>query len=152
MPKASPIDPRIARLEDVRVDPIARLHKDIRIFGGSFIVILGIIACIAFWRAPESWITWLWIPAIVIGLPALAYPPAMKPFYRGWMFFASMLGWIMSRILFSVFYYIIISPVALFFRLIGRDHLNLRQTHDAESNWTEVDDSANDPSHFEHMF
>jgi MoaA/NifB/PqqE/SkfB family radical SAM enzyme len=143
MPKASPIDPKIAKVENVRTDPATRLHKDIRIFGGSFIVILGIIAGIAFWRAPESWMTWLWIPAIAIGLPALVHPPAMKQFYRGWMFFASILGWIISRILFSVFYYIIISPVALFFRLIGRDHLKLRHTHDTESNWTEVGDTAN---------
>ena len=150
MQKATPIDPKISRVEDSKIDPAAKERKDIRIFGGSFVIILGIIAALGFWR--ESWVCWLWIPAVVIGIPALAFPLVMKPVYKAWMMMAAALGFVMSRIMFSVFYYIAITPMALVMKLIRRDHLRLKFHSDEKSNWTEVPESANDPKHFEHLF
>ncbi|MHC4661428.1 MAG: SxtJ family membrane protein [Planctomycetota bacterium] len=152
MKQASPIDPNIKKVADARIDPAAKERKDIRYFGGSFLVILGAITAFAFWRKPGHWLTWMWIPAIAVGVPALLYPPCMKPLFKVWMLIGGIIGFVMSRILFSVFFYIAIFPMAMVMKLFGRDYLGLKFPEEGKSNWTEVQDSANDPKHFEHMF
>jgi hypothetical protein len=47
-------------------------------------------------------------------------------FYRWWMEFASVLGWINSRVLLSLIYWVVISPLGIAMRLVGQDPLDRR--------------------------
>lgn len=47
--------------------------------------------------------------------------------YRIWMGIGFALGAVVSRILFAIFFYGLITPMGLFFRLTGRDRLSLKK-------------------------
>jgi hypothetical protein len=47
----------------------------------------------------------------------------LKLLYRYWMIFAKALGWVNSRIILTVFYFVIFSPLSLIMRLFGKDFL-----------------------------
>lgn len=93
----------------------------------------------------------MWIGAglIVLGtiLPVLA-----RPIYIGWMAFAFTLGAFMTRVLLTVFYFIVLTPVGLFFRLIGRDALNRKPDRDASTYWIEKEYPITDRSRYENFF
>lgn len=50
----------------------------------------------------------------------------LKAIYKGWMKFARALGWVNTRIILSLVYFLIFTPIALFFKLIGKDPMSMR--------------------------
>ena len=68
---------------------------------------------------------------LILGLMA---PMVLKPFYLIWMIFAVILGWVMTRVILSVLFYLIISTIGIFARIVGKDFLNLKSKNN-ESYW-----------------
>jgi uncharacterized protein involved in cysteine biosynthesis len=52
--------------------------------------------------------------------------PLLRRLYDGWMVFVRALAWINARIILMVVFYLILTPVGLFRRLLGYDPLNRR--------------------------
>jgi hypothetical protein len=67
-------------------------------------------------------------------LAGLAWPAVIRPLYLVLTFVSLPIGWVVSHILLRVIYYLVLTPVALVFRLLGRDPLALRRRA-AESHW-----------------
>ena len=61
------------------------------------------------------------------GLLGLAWPTALRPVFVGWMIAVFPVGWVVSRTLLAAIYYLVFMPLALWFRLRGRDALRLRK-------------------------
>lgn len=87
-------------------------------------------------------IVWLFIRENVIIYAAMGLlvagmtvPSLMRLPARLWFGFSSVLGNIMSRIILSLIFFIIVMPVALVRRLLGKDSLGLK-------NWRRDADSA----------
>lgn len=54
---------------------------------------------------------------------ALVLPTILGPVYRVWMKIGNILGWINSRIILGLVFYIVFTPVGFFMRLFKRDPL-----------------------------
>src|SRR5262244_1904925 len=52
---------------------------------------------------------------------ALVFPRALNPFHRVWMTIGEALGWLNSRILLSVLYYLVIVPIGVIRRMTSND-------------------------------
>jgi hypothetical protein len=74
---------------------------------------------------------------LVVGGIGLTGTRAALPFYWAWMAIAFALGGIMSRVLFGLFFYGLLTPLALLMRLTGRDRLHLRRCV-TDSHWHNV--------------
>lgn len=61
----------------------------------------------------------------------------IKPVYLGMILLTFPIGWVVSHLMMAVFYYGIITPVALLFRLLNRDPLCRRYEPDADTYWIE---------------
>lgn len=93
----------------------------------------------------------MWIGAVLVVLGTVA-PVVLRPLYRLWMLFAVALGFVMTRVILTVFYYLVLTPVGLLFRVIGRDALNRRLDRQAESYWIEKEYPIQDRSRYENFF
>jgi len=152
MGKGLPVDPKIAKVVDSKVDAAAKELKDIRVFGYSMIIVPGLISLLVMWLKPGYWLEYALPVGAIIAIPAILYPPCMKPVYKAWMFLASIFGFVMGKVVFSIFFFTAIFPMGMIMKIIGRDQLHLKGFDSEESNWTKIEDSANDPKHFEHQF
>ena len=63
--------------------------------------------------------------ALLLAL-GLARPLALRPLYALVMALATPIGWIARTLLMLVFYYLVVAPTGLVFRIVGRDALQLR--------------------------
>jgi len=63
----------------------------------------------------------------VTGLIGVAWPAFMRWIYTAWMVAVFPIGWTVSRIVLAGLYFLVFTPMALFFRATGRDHLILRR-------------------------
>lgn len=58
----------------------------------------------------------------------------LKAFYKSWMKFAHALGWVNTRIILTVVYLLVFTPVALIFKVIGKDPME-RKIEKGNSYW-----------------
>ena len=108
--------------------------SDIRKFGITIGIILMIIAGFLFWKEKESYQIFLTVGTILFVLGILV-PAVLKPIYWILMIFATILGWLMTRVILSLLFYIIITPIGLIPRFFGKQFLELQWDKSKESYW-----------------
>ena len=108
--------------------------SDLRKFGITIGVILLIIAGFLFWKEKESFQILLTF-GVTLCILGIAIPIILKPIYWVWMIFATILGWIMTRVILSLLFYIIFTPIGLILRFFGKQFLELRWDKSKESYW-----------------
>jgi hypothetical protein len=128
--------------------------KQIRTFGIGLAVFLCIFASIYLYKhglttAPKI----LFGIAPVIFLLSLLSPKILKPIYIPLTFIAHCIGWVMSKIILGIQYYLIFTPISLFFRVIGKDLLDREYDFQKKSYWySKSDDAPNTPESMEKQF
>ena len=108
--------------------------SDLLKFGIILGIILLIIAGFLFWKEKEPFQIFLTI-GIALFLTAITIPVILKPVYWIWMIFATILGWIMTRVILSLLFYIIFTPIGLIPRFFGKQFLELKWDKSKESYW-----------------
>lgn len=73
--------------------------------------------------------------AAVVGLAGAAFPPLVRPLYVAWMGLALPMGLLTGNLMLGLAYFLVFTPVALVFRLIGRDALQRRFDPAAATYW-----------------
>jgi hypothetical protein len=58
-----------------------------------------------------------------------------RTIYLGLILVTFPIGWVISMILLTAFYFLLLTPLGFFFRLLGRDPLSRRFDSDAKSYW-----------------
>jgi hypothetical protein len=93
---------------------------------------------------------------ILIGLGALLVtgglvaPTALRVPNQIWWRVAQTLGWVNARILLTVFFIVVLTPVGRAMRLFGWDPLRRRRR--AASNWSPYPERRRHTNHYEHLF
>ena len=108
--------------------------SDLRKFGITIGVILLVIAGFLFWKEKESFQI-LFTFGVTLCILGIAIPFILKPIYWVWMIFATILGWIMTRVILSLLFYIIVTPIGLILRFFGKQFLELRWDKSKGSYW-----------------
>lgn len=126
----------------------ARLPTE-RSFGLSVGCVCLAAAALAWWRAhPTFSLILLVVGALLVGF-GLAAPSALRVPNRVWWRFAQALGWMNARVLLTLFFAVVLTPVGVTMRMFGRNPLRgLR----AQTNWRPYAARRRDPRHYEHLF
>lgn len=92
----------------------------------------------AVYRWTGSANTWIALAAfgVVLALAGAARPGLVRPFYLLALALAFPIGWLVSNVAFFAMYFLLITPIALVFRLMGRDALALRRRA-SDSFWSD---------------
>ena len=64
-----------------------------------------------------------------------AFPKALKYIYLAWMILAIGLGFIVSTVILTLFFILVITPVGLAARLLGKDFLRLKLDRRETTYW-----------------
>ena len=72
---------------------------------------------------------------LLSSLLSLLRPVANRPLYVGLTLLALPVGYLLSYLMLGALFYLLITPVGLLFRIIGRDPLQRRFEPEAESYW-----------------
>ena len=124
--------------------------KNIRSFGITIGIILFLVSVFLYFYSKDYYQTLFFIASGFFGL-GLIIPISLKPAYLVWMSFAVILGWIMTRVILSSLFYLIITPIGIITRLLGEDFLELK-TSNSDSYWNERDRSKELNQNYEKQF
>ena len=108
-------------------------RRDLRSFG---LLVGGIFALIGVWPAVvhgadhRLWAVGL---AALLIAPALIYPTSLKLVHKIWMKLGHALGWVNTRILLSVVFFGVVTPMGLIRRMLRKDSMAKRPQGDMQS-------------------
>lgn len=108
--------------------------SDVRKFGITIGLFLIILAGYLFWRGRDAFEVTL-VSGIALCVLGFAIPVVLKPIYWIWMILAIILGWIMTRVILSLLFFIVITPIGLFSRLSGNRFLDLKWDKSKDTYW-----------------
>jgi len=125
--------------------------SDLRKFGLMIGTVLLIIAGLLFWKEKQLFKLPVTI-GILLFASSLAVPIILKPVYWPWMVFATILGWIMTRLVLSSVFFLAITPIGLVSRLFGKQFLKQQWDASMSTYWTERTDKDAERSSYESQF
>jgi hypothetical protein len=121
-----------------------------RSFGVSVGGVLVLIAAWAVWRQRLVLAAWLGgIGALLILLGQTA-PWLLKWPSAAWWKLAHVLGYVNARVILTLIFAIVLTPMGLLWRLINHDPLTQRRRN--WSGWSKSPDRFRDPNHFRRMY
>lgn len=122
-----------------------------RTFGFVMAGALGLLAVLRFvWSGAVSW--WLVGIGLAFLVTALLAPGWLGPVRAWWMTLAAVLGRINARILMTLVFAIIVVPMGLLLRLLGRQPIPLAAKEGAGSYWHRRHEGDFVPNRMERQF
>lgn len=125
--------------------------RELRKFGllvGGVFAALGIF----FWLRGKSHSAFFLLPGAVLVLTGLFFPKALKAVYIFWMGIAIILGLIVSTILLTLFFFLVVTPIGLTARCLGKDFLRLKLNPDATTYWLLREQKPKSAADYERQF
>jgi hypothetical protein len=126
-------------------------EKDLLRFGLTVGLILILIAALLFWKHKPSFLYFFPIGLFFV-LAGLLTPTLLRPLNKGWMILSILLGWVMTRVILSVLYYIILTPIGIIAKISGKKFLNLKIDKTKESYWEKRIKAEIKPADYERQF
>ena len=91
-------------------------------FGFTFAVVFLLVGGWLWWKASRWGLPLLAVSA-AFALVATLVPRVLHPLNIAWMYLGALLNMIVSPVIMGVIYFVVFTPVSLFFRLTRRDAL-----------------------------
>ncbi len=108
--------------------------KELKKFGVSIGIVSLVVGIILLIYSKQSYPYFLGVGGVLI-ISAYIFPTILFPLQKVWMALAVVLGFIMTRVILSILFYIVITPINFISRLFGKDFLNLKIEKEKKSYW-----------------
>jgi hypothetical protein len=116
------------------IKTIKSSKSDLRQFGITMGIVLILFGGLFLWRNKDYYI-YLFIIAAAFIILGIAVPFVLKPIHKVWMTISIILGWIMTRVILSVLFYLVVTPTSWLASLFGKQFLDLKIDKNARSYW-----------------
>lgn len=127
-----------------------RQTRELRNFGlivGGLFILIGAWPLVWHRTGPHAW-------ALILGGPlvflAIAAPRLLTWPHRAWMAIAHVLGWVNTRVVLTICFYLMFAPVGFLMRLLGNDPMRRRFDPIAKS--YRVNRTPREATHMEKQF
>lgn len=134
-----------------RTAPHSASVSEIRRFSGLWAFMAVLAGGLLRWRGHEAAARALWCAAGLVGFVGMIAPSGARWFYRLWMALAAGINFLITRLLLALIFYGVLTPLALVFKLTGRDALRLKRRPGENSYWKDHD-KLPDPTYYRHLY
>ena len=125
--------------------------NDLKKFGMTMAVILGVLACLAGYK--HSWsFPYLLVLALGFLLLDIIKPLFLKHIYLGWMSLAIAMGFVVTKVILAILFYGMFTITGMIARLFNKDRLDQQYETDAKTYWKPHEKRHDPRKHLEHQF
>jgi hypothetical protein len=112
-------------------------QKQLRDFGFISLVMFFVIGLVllGLGKVPAKGFMVFCLVGVVLYILSRISVALIKPVYLVMILLTFPIGWVVSHVMMALFYYGIITPVALFFKLLNRDPLCRKYEPNADTYW-----------------
>lgn len=126
-----------------------RTEREFGLIVGGILVLLS-----AWWlyRGKFHFASQIFLPAgALLVLFGILFPRALIVPNKLWMALAELLGFVSTRIILAVVYFLVLTPIGVVKRAMGWDPLH-RRAAKSDSYWRPYSERQRDPRHYEKMY
>ena len=125
--------------------------SDLRKFGLTVGGVFGVLGLLFLWRHKSHWPYFVW-PGVALIVLGTIVPRALKYIYISWMSVAFVLGFIVARVILTLFFFLVMTQIGLAARLAGKDFLSRKLDRNATSYWIPRERKLNTLADYERQF
>ena len=108
--------------------------KELREFGLSVGIVLLVLGGVLVWAGKPSYPYFLGAGSFLV-FSGLSFPFVLEPLHKAWMALAHVMGWVMTHVLLSLFYYLVLTPIAVLGRIAGKEFLDRKIHASKDTYW-----------------
>jgi len=149
------------RIGELYIEELSMLREEMRSieitkpvlrkFGLTIGIFLLAIASFLLWKQRPSFPYFAYAGGGILFV-GVAAPILLKPIYKTWMTFAVLMGFVMTRVILTILFYGLFTPISLLAKLLGKDLLDERWDKEAATYWIKRPPANFDPKSAENMF
>lgn len=120
-------------LEEIK--NIKSAKKDLKMFGltvGGVLFALGGVL----WYFEKANFHFFLIIGAVLAATGLIFPRLLFPLQKAWMTFGVIMGWVMTRVVLSLLFFLVMTPMSLVLRATGKKFLDTGIDAKSKSYWS----------------
>jgi len=108
--------------------------RELRNFG---LLVGGVLAALglAMWARGKGPFPCFLAPGLVLLALGLALPKVLRPVYIAWMALALALGFVVSQVILTAFFFLVVTPVGWVAACLGKDFLRRKLDRQAPTYW-----------------
>lgn len=130
---------------------IAMDKKTLREFGiVTGAIVAGLFGLLLPWLLDRSYPLWPWYVLVIMASVGVIMPMALSPVYKVWMRFGLVMGWINTRLILGLIFYILFTPIAVLLKVLGKDPMHRKLDHEVQS--YRVESKSSPREHMEKPF
>lgn len=122
-----------------------------RSFGFVFTVFFAIVALLPLLHGASARL-WSLALAALFFILAIFIPASLAPLNRQWAKLGALLHRVVSPIALGILFFLVVTPIALIMRLMGKDPLRTRLDQSAKSYWIDRTPPGPDPESMKNQF
>jgi multisubunit Na+/H+ antiporter MnhG subunit len=109
-------------------------RTEMRKFGLILGIAFGGLGSLAFLRARDSYVVLLALSAMFLVL-GLFLPMILRPVHAVWMIAAEAIAWFMTRVILTIVFFVVVTPIGLLGRLFGKHFLDQQMENSRDTYW-----------------
>lgn len=125
--------------------------SDWKKFGITMGIILTIIGFLLLWKK-NNYFEYSFFLAAAFFILGLVLPSVLKYVYKAWMSLAVVMGFIMTRVIMVIIFYLIVTPIGLIASITGKKFLDMKIDQSAKSYWIARESAQKVKSDYERQF
>ena len=104
-------------------------------------IVLILISLLLWYLGKSSFMYFSTIGGLFIIL-ALIATPVLGPFHKLWMILALLMGFVMSRVILTLLFYLVLTPIGIIAKIVGKKFMPLGFDKKANTYWEKRSDAA----------
>jgi len=114
-------------------------------------VVLILISLLLWWLGKSSFMYFSISGGLFVILSFITIP-VLRPFHRLWMTLALLMGFVMSRIILTILFYLVLTPIGLIAKIFSKKFMPLGFDKNAATYWEKRNEVAKQQIDYERQF
>ena len=119
--------------------------------GVSVGVVLILISLLLWYLGKASFVYFSIIGGLFVILAFIAIP-VLRPFHKLWMMLALLMGFVMSRVILTLLYYLVLTPIGLLAKIVGKKFMPLGFEKSVTTYWEKRENTTKQQIDYDRQF
>ncbi len=133
------------------IKQIKESKNDLRKFGLTVGMFFLLIAIILFLKGKDSYRYFGLLSAVLI-ICSVIFLNVLKPINKLWMTAAIIIGWLMTRVILTILFYLVLTPISLLAKILKKDFLDISFNGFNNSYWIKREKNETKVSDYEKQY
>ncbi|HMN48908.1 MAG TPA: SxtJ family membrane protein [Ignavibacteriaceae bacterium] len=114
-------------------------------------IVLILVSLLLWYLGKTSFVYFSSIGGLFVIL-AITAIPVLRPFHKLWMMLSLLMGFVMSRVILTLLFYIVLTPVGFIAKLVGKKFMPLGFDKNAKTYWEKRENAVKQQIDYERQF